>query len=201
MLDEGHQIILANWPSYKKIICSHNNNIPINIPSHPYVLLNRSILCNYNIEAESNFLLESLVACKEKPGPKPDLEMYFMVNMAFVDYFDKTIENLEVTVLRNQTTQEQVLPISLEKSEFSPRLFNPPKTLRDLVNQYNNKRQIQDMCRQIVVEKDKRKSKLGSFLKSFLVDILVFTAAGITGYFIDNNIYIMWSIKNENASN
>ena len=55
-----------------------------------------------------------------------------------------------------------------------------PKTLRDLVNQYNNKRQIQNMHRQIVVEKDKRKSKFGAFLKSFLVDILVFTVAGIT---------------------
>ena len=45
MLDGGQQIILANWPSYKKIMCSHNN-IPINIPSHQYVLLNRSILYN-----------------------------------------------------------------------------------------------------------------------------------------------------------
>ena len=58
ILDGGHQIILANWSSYKKIMCSYHNNIPINIPSHPYVLLNRSILCNWDVEAESNFLLE-----------------------------------------------------------------------------------------------------------------------------------------------
>ena len=64
--------------------------------------------------------------------------------------------------------------------EFSPRLLNAPKTFRDLVNQYNNKRQIQDMHGQIVVEKDKRRSKFGSFLKSFLPDVLVFTVAGIT---------------------
>ena len=50
----GHQIILANWPSYKRIICTHNNNIPVNIPSHPYVLLDRNILCNCDIEAQSN---------------------------------------------------------------------------------------------------------------------------------------------------
>ena len=180
MLDGGHLIIVANWPSYKKMICSHNNNIPINIPSHPYVLLNRSILCNCDIEAKSNFLLESLAACEERPGLKADLEMYFTVNLAFVDYFGKTLENLEVPVLRDWTTQEQILPISLQKSEFSPKLLNAPKTLRDLVNQYNNKRQIQDMQRQIVVEKDKRKSKFGPFLKSFLLDVLVFTAAGVT---------------------
>ena len=45
-------------------MCSHNNNIPINIPGHPYVLMNRSILCNCDVKAESNFLLELLVACK-----------------------------------------------------------------------------------------------------------------------------------------
>ena len=36
---------------------SINNNIPIKIPSHPYILVNRSILCNCGIEAENNFLL------------------------------------------------------------------------------------------------------------------------------------------------
>ena len=60
--DGGKQIILVNWPNYKKIIFTYNNNIPVNIPSHPYVLLDRNILCNCDIEAESNFLLESLAA-------------------------------------------------------------------------------------------------------------------------------------------
>ena len=65
VLDGGKQIILANWPNYKRIICTYNYNIPVNIPSHPYILLNRNVLCNCNIEAESNFLLESLAACDE----------------------------------------------------------------------------------------------------------------------------------------
>ena len=68
VLDGGFQIILANWPNYRKIMCLHNKNILINIPGHPYVLMNQSILCNCDIEAESNFLLESLAACE---GPKP----------------------------------------------------------------------------------------------------------------------------------
>ena len=64
VLDGGFQIILANWPNYRKIMCLHNNNILINIPGHPYVLMNQSILCNCDIEAESNFLLESIAACE-----------------------------------------------------------------------------------------------------------------------------------------
>ena len=99
ILDGGKQIILANWPNYKRIICTYNNNIPVNIPSHPYVLLDRNILCNCNIEAESNFLLESLAACDEHE--KPDLEMYFTVNLAFVDYLTQLNVTLNTPINRN----------------------------------------------------------------------------------------------------
>ena len=92
VLDGGYQIILANWTSYK--------NIPISIPSHPYVLMNRSILCNCDIEAESNFLLESLAACHNSKT-KTDIVMYFIASLAFVNYFDNVTKSLGVPVLRN----------------------------------------------------------------------------------------------------
>ena len=63
VLDGGNEIILANWPNDKHIICNINNNIPVRIPSHPYVLINRSVLCNCGIEADNHYLLESLAAC------------------------------------------------------------------------------------------------------------------------------------------
>ena len=88
-------------------MCSHNNNILINIPGHPYVLLDQSILCNCDIEAESNFLLESLAAC-EGSETKTDLEMHFTLNSAFVNYFDDMIEELGIPVSQNLTTQEQI---------------------------------------------------------------------------------------------
>ena len=65
-------------------MCSHNNNIPVNIPGHPYILMNRSILCNCDIEAESNFLLESLAACKG-PNAKTDLEMAFYSELSLYE--------------------------------------------------------------------------------------------------------------------
>ena len=103
ILDGGFQIILANWPSYRKNMCSHNNNIPINMPGHLYVLMNRSILCYCDVKAESNFLLESLAVCKG-PETKTDLEMYFTINLAFVNYFDDMIEKLGIPVSQNWTT-------------------------------------------------------------------------------------------------
>ena len=72
-------------------------------------MMNRSILCNCNIEAESNFLLELLAAC-DHSETKTDLVMYFTVNLAFVSYFDNVIESLGVPIQRNWTTQEQICP-------------------------------------------------------------------------------------------
>ena len=77
VLDGGNEIILANWPADKHIICSINTNIPIEISSHPYVLVNRSVLCNCSIEADNNYLLESLAAYHDS---RTKLVMYFIVN-------------------------------------------------------------------------------------------------------------------------
>ena len=66
VLDGGHETVLANWPNNKHVICNANNNIPINIPSHPYVLINITVLCNCGIEVEDNFLLESIATCYGK---------------------------------------------------------------------------------------------------------------------------------------
>ena len=40
VLDRGNEIILANWPDNKHITCNVNNDIPVKIPSHPYLLVN-----------------------------------------------------------------------------------------------------------------------------------------------------------------
>ena len=95
VLDGGNEIILANWPNNKHIICTINNDIPIEIPSHPYVLVNRSVLCNCGIEAENNFLLESLAACHDT---NTKLIMYFTVNTAFTNDIDQfnLMEELEI---------------------------------------------------------------------------------------------------------
>ena len=124
-------------------MCLHNNNIPINIPGHRYVLMKQSISCNCDIEAESNFLLE-LLAAGEDPETKTDLEMHFTINLDFVNYFYDIIEELGIPILQNWMTQEQILPLSLETFEIDPNLINAPKTLQDLAVQYRNKKNILD---------------------------------------------------------
>ena len=138
VVDGGKQIILANWPNYKRIICTYNNNIPVNIPSHLYVLLDRNILCNCDIEAENNFLLESLAACDEHK--KPDLEVYFMVNLAFMDYLVQLNVTLNTPINRNWTSVKQPISISLDSFQINPKLMHAPIMLRDFMEQYRENR-------------------------------------------------------------
>ena len=100
--------------------CNDNHNYPIKIPSHPYVLLKRTVLWKCDIHAENHFLFESIAAC---PGKQSALAMYHTVNTAFMHYFDNVKENLEMINLdayipQNWTTQEQVPPISLQTTQF-----------------------------------------------------------------------------------
>ena len=96
----------------------HRNDIPVRIPSHPYILVHRSILFNCSIEAENDFLLESMAACHNSNSK---LVMYFPVNTAFVNYID-SLDNLTASIkfpiLMNNTTYEQMLPFPLNVSKF-----------------------------------------------------------------------------------
>ena len=139
ILDRGHEIVLANLPNFKWIVCYKHNNIPIEIPSHPYVLFNRTILFNCIIEAQNNFLLES-IAVFDPDNTDVDLEMYFMANAAFLNYFEELIDTLEIPFLNNVTMQEHILPISLESNDFDKELLVAPETLRELVENYKRKK-------------------------------------------------------------
>ena len=174
MLDGGQNIILANWPSYKRLICTYNNNIPVNIPSHPYVLLDRNILCNCDIEAEDNFLLESLAACGENSIQK--LEMFFTVNLAFLDHPEDLTEVLDTPIDRNWTHEKQILPISLESFEINSGLLQAPKTLKDYIKQLQEHNKIL----QVNVPHHNTKSNFKGFISSFTADIIHFAAALLT---------------------
>ena len=81
------------------------------------------MLCNCIIEAESNFLLESIAAC-DPERDTVDLEMYFVANTAFPNYFDKLISILDIPFFHNVMRQEHILPISLESNDFDEQLLS-----------------------------------------------------------------------------
>ena len=121
-----------------------NNDIPIEIPSHPYVLVNRSVLCNCRIETENNYLLESLVACHDSNSK---LVMYFTVNNAFTNYLNEfnLIEEVEIPIFTNKSTLEITLPVFLNRTKFDESLLSAPLTLKEYIAQYKHDKQIFDL--------------------------------------------------------
>ena len=134
VLDGGDDIILANWSNDKHITCNINNDFPVKIPSHPYVLANRSILCNCGIEADNHHLLESITTCNRKITK---LTMYFTINLAFSNYLD-VLQNLTepMTLFRDRTHYEQPLPIQLSILHYDNSLTNRPSKLKEFLNNY-----------------------------------------------------------------
>ena len=135
---------LTNWPNDKHIICNINNNIPNKIPSHPYVLMNKSVLCTCSIEVENHFCLESLAACQ---GISSKLVMYFTVNTAFnyLDQFPNLTEFLEFPIIKNKVTFEWNLPISLNISKFDSTLLTTLSNLKDFIHWYTHDKEIFDL--------------------------------------------------------
>ena len=128
-------------------------------------MLKRTVLCICGIEAEDNFLLESIAACT---GKQSALTMYYTVNTAFMHYFDSLTDNLETHISQNWTTKEHIFPISLQMFEFDSKLLKAPKTLKVLVYQYKQRGQI--------LNKTKNNNNKHSFIDNLIMDIFLFIA-------------------------
>ena len=116
------------------------------IPSHPYVLVNRSILCNCGIEADSHHLLESLATCDNK---QLKLIMYFTINLAFSNYLELMPNMTEhKTLNRDKMVREQPLPVYINILHYGTTLSDRPTKLKEFILNYiysNNDKEIFDL--------------------------------------------------------
>ena len=183
VLDGGDEIVLANWPNDKHIICNINNDIPIKILSHPYVLVNRSVLCNCRIEADNHHLLESIATCDNKITK---LVMYFTINLAFTNYLDM-LPNLtnSLLIIKDRTRYEQTLPLNL--SNFDSSLRHAPTKLKDFMDNYINNKEIFNLQQRHAVESFK---SIKNFFSSYIVNIFMFTSSIISIITIKLVVYL-----------
>ena len=180
VLDGGNQIILENWANNKHIICTMNNDISIKLPSHLYILANRSVLCNCGIEVENNILLESLAVCHDT---NTNLVMYFMVNTAFTNYIDQfnLTKELEFPILTNKTTSEYTLPMFHNNSKFDDSLLTAPQTLKEYNAQYKHEKENFDLKERHAINELDLETPYKNFLMiNFILDIFIFIIAIIS---------------------
>ena len=162
-----------NWPNDKHIICNVNNDIAFKIPSHPYVLVNRNVLCNCRIEADNHYVLESIARCDNKDS---NVVMYFTINMAFTNYLNMlpNLTNL-LSLIKDRTTHEQPLPINLSIPTFDSSLKHAPMNLKSFMHDYAKNKEIFYLKQSHVstVESLNNSSK-NFFSNNYIVDIFVF---------------------------
>ena len=193
VLDGGGKIVLANWPNDKHIICNINNDIPVKIPSHPYVLVNRSILCNCGIETDNHHLLESIASCDKKTT---QLIMYFTINLGFTNYLDM-LPNVtdSLPLIKDRTWHEQPLPIHLNIPHYDNSLYYRPMRLREfMTNYFNNNEEIFDLQQRHAMESLTFSSSKNFFFNQ-IVNIFMFTSTIISVITITLVIYLFCKHK------
>ena len=82
VLDGSSHILLVNIFIPKWLVCSHDFHMACPVPSFPYILINRSLLCNCHLESGLTYLLKFLGSCL----PSNKFTMYFTRNSAFNHY-------------------------------------------------------------------------------------------------------------------
>ena len=170
---------MANWPNNKHIICNVNNDIPVKIPSHLFVLVNRNVLCNCGIEADNHYLLESFTACDNKAYA---LVMYFTINMAFTNQVNM-LPNLTIpSLIRDGTTYEQPLPVNLTFPTFDTSLKGAPTKLKSFMHHYAKHKEISDFKQRqhVSTVESLSNSNKNFFSNNYFVDIFMFTSSIIS---------------------
>ena len=141
--------------------------------------MNRSVLCNCGIEAENNYLLESLAACHDSYSK---LIMYFTVNNAFTNYWNEfnLREELEIPVFTSKSTSEITLPVFLNKSKFDESLLSAPLKLKEYITQYKQDKEIFDLRERHDIDNLEKEFMNKNFFNGQVVKIFKFIVAIIT---------------------
>ena len=103
-----------------------------------------------------------------------------MANTAFLNYFNELINTLDIPAFHNITRQEHILPISLESDDFDEDLLSTPKTLRELVKKYKQRKLSFDKQHETLDNEKEDDSFIGTSIFDHLaVNIFIFVMAVI----------------------
>ena len=95
-----------------------------------------------------------------------------------MNYFDELINTLDIPDFHNITRQEHILPILLESNDFDEELLSAPKTLRDLVERYKQKKISFDRQHETLDNKKEDDNFIGtSIFDNLAFNIFIFVMA------------------------
>ena len=124
--------------------------------------------------------------------------MYITVNTAFVNYLDKSpnlTESLEFPIIRNKTTFEQTLPITLNISKFDQTLLIVSSDLKEFINSYTNNREIFNLQERHDSMEVKLNTNKNFFSDNYIVDIFLFITVIISLLTTTLTVYLLCKHK------
>ena len=99
---------LPNIP--KRLICTYASYVACPVPSHNYVLVNRSMLCNCHTESGLTYLLKSIAFCETASA---DYTMSFTLNLAFLHMIHNLWPDNFTLLSPNLTKEEHSFPLGI----------------------------------------------------------------------------------------
>ena len=119
-----------------------------------------------------------------------------------MNHLEGVVESLSSEISTNWTTQEQILPISIENFEFDPKLLTAPQNMKDVLTQYKYRKEITEKQNQKEVKESKIGSKLGSFLDNFYGRHASFhSSIDYNSCYFNGDVYGVQTIKIKGFSN
>ena len=122
--------------------------------------------------------------------------MYFTVNRAFINYLDKfpnLTESLEFPIIRNKTTFEEIIPISLNISKFDPFLQTASSDLKEFMNSYTSHKEIFGLQKRY--DNMELNTNKNFFSENYFVDIFMFISAIISLFATTLTVYLLCKHK------
>ena len=126
---------------------------------------------------DNHYLLEPLAACDNRDSK---LSIYFTIDTAFANYlemFPNLTDSLQIPLIKNRMTYEQILPITLSVSEFDRSLLHASTNLKDFIHGYIQSNEIFDLQ-----ERHESTSNINKkfFSNNHIMDIFVFVSSIIS---------------------
>ena len=101
----------------------------------------------------------------------------------------------EFPFIRNKTTFEQILPISLNVSKFNPTLLTAPHNLKEFIHSYTNYKEVFDLEERHDSTELELNTNKNFFSDNYIVDIFLFITVIISLLATTLKIYLLCKHK------
>ena len=159
VLDGGTHLVLANMFNEKRLICSYDQGLAKSLPTSPYALVSRNILCHCHLQIGLTYLLKTIAACNASETPVVE----YTANLAFMDYFANFWNNTLVKAPSMTPLNLTLFPVYLEDYSQDPAFpiyggeRDPhPSTLKQLSQLQYQKQVFLEMRKKFLMENRQR---------------------------------------------